>query len=250
MHIQRGPTKAMWFYFLFRTYYYLILSCSLICSTVYYYLPHLNYKLSESKDCICLALCSISNTLHGVGQTVNVNSGSLKISWMARWDKAKKTQLFPYTSLYAIYPMCQSLWLFPSFFLSIPKFLLNIWPLGKTTTFSSLPCSSVTRCELIKRKKTKNKKTLCISYRERSLKDSWCEPFAPSSFSLSPFCCLEYAYNGWSSNSHCGLWVDLENEKHMLEWTAAWEKETGFLLSWVPLHPGLYLCPSFPWSKK
>lgn len=108
----RGPTKATWFHSLFSTYYYLILSCSLICSTVYYYLPHLSYKLSESKHGICLVLCSTSNTQHGVRQTVNVKSGSLKISWMGRWDKAKKTQLFPFISLYAIYPTCWSLWLF------------------------------------------------------------------------------------------------------------------------------------------
>lgn len=219
VYLIRGPTKAMWFHSLFSTYYYLILSCSLICSTVYYYLPHLNYKLSESKNGICLVLCSTSNTQHGVRQTVNVKSGSLKSSWMAQWDKAKKTQLFPFISLYAIYPMCWSLWLFSSFFLST-KFPLNTWPPGKTAIFSSIPCSSVTRCKLIKCKKknrNKNKKTLYISYWESSLKDSWCEPFAPSSFSLSPSCCLECACNGWSSNSHCRLWVDLEKEKHMLE---------------------------------
>lgn len=45
----------------FSTYYYLMLSCSFMCSTVYFHLSHLNCKFSESKDHICLVLFSISN---------------------------------------------------------------------------------------------------------------------------------------------------------------------------------------------
>ena len=99
--------------------------------------------------------------------------------------------------------LCHSLLLLPSIFQAF------LWS-------NSDRC---TRCELIKCKQ------------KHSTTASWKAPwktacvrgsFASSSSPMSSSCCLRCACNGWNSNNHYGLWVDLEslgvdleNENHV-----------------------------------
>lgn len=109
-------------------------------------------------ETMCVLFFALSLTLsmllgkHGK----NGKNGSLKISWVVWWDKAKRTQSFQYTSLYLIYPGSESL-LFSSFFLSTPNFYWIHGYLEERLHFQPPLQLCITRHELIKCKTWKQK---------------------------------------------------------------------------------------------